>query len=101
MGMVFSALFASLPAFPLLGLGTREWRVAFLYGISPGVTKTTVVLRLDCSFFLQKLVGLAYCRLNDWSVGEGLGSSFCPHSVSTPPPQGEVWIQVSYVPLPG
>lgn len=84
MSLVFAALFSTLLAFPLLGLNTREWRVPFLYGISPDPTKTTHRLTLDCSIFLRKVVGLAHSRLNDWGVSEGLGSSFCPHSVSTP-----------------
>lgn len=29
-------------------------------------------------------MGLAHSRWNDWGVREGLGSSFCPHSASTP-----------------
>lgn len=81
--MVFSALSAILPAFPLLSLQTREWRVPLFDRISLDATKTTLVLRLDCGIFLLKVVGLAYSRLNDWSVREGLGSSFCS-SVSIP-----------------
>ena len=82
-GLVLSSLSSTHLVFPLLGLRAREWRVPFLYRISPDPTKTIHVLRLDGSVFPPETGGFAHSRPNDWGCERGLEPSFLPHRVST------------------